>query len=573
MKNFFRSFSFFLKRYTKSTITAVILISLAGVVEAIGIMAFLPFLQIVFKDPSQTNTINPVIQNILDAAHLQPTFGVFALFIAAAIGLKAFILWLSMRYVSQQVAVIADDFRISFIKALTKADWAYFKLNSVGGILNSLTMETFRSSQAFLLTTRVLASVIQFSVYAVSALIVSWQVFVGGIIVGTVLVVMLWELVRSARRAGVVQTETERGMLSNIGDMLQGLKPLRAMALEEKFMPLAQEHSLKLRRSHFDQTFTKQCIRIFHEPLMVFSVLVGIYLITNFTNLGISEFALMGILFIRMLTSLNAAQGEYQSLVVQEGALWAFLDTVKNTERAKEQWPGTQAAPESVRTITFQDLGFSYGDRNILSGANIAIEPNKLTAFIGKSGSGKSTCLDLLAGFYLPETGKILADGTDISQFDLQSWRRKMGFVPQDVFLLNDTIFENIVVGRKFSEQQVWEAVEASGAKEFIDLLPQGIHAPVGENGRLLSGGQKQRIAIARAIIHHPQILLLDEATSALDAETEKKILKTLHDLTQHMSVICVSHNRRVIDFSDHVYEFRNGEILAKEPDAQKLAS
>ena len=131
------------------------------------------------------------------------------------------------------------------------------------------------------------------------------------------------------------------------------------------------------------------------------------------------------------------------------------------------------------------------------------------------------------------------------------------------MFLFNDSIIENVLVGRTgFTENDVWEALEKAGAKSFVEQLPKKLHHNVGENGRLLSGGQKQRIAIARAIIHKPQILLLDEATSALDAETEHVLMQTLVKLSTSMAVIFVSHNDAVKEYAQHIYKIENGQIL-----------
>ena len=141
--------------------------------------------------------------------------------------------------------------------------------------------------------------------------------------------------------------------------------------------------------------------------------------------------------------------------------------------------------------------------------------------------------------------------------------------MPQEVFLFNDSIYENIVMGRAgIGEAEVWAALTAAGARDFVEAKPEGLRAPVGENGRMLSGGQRQRIAIARAIVHKPQILILDEATSAVDHETEQVLLQTLRALTREMMVVFVSHNKGVIGVADHVYEIRDGRVRTAGKDA-----
>lgn len=563
MKAYSKTLTFFLVSYRKETIFVTFLLALAGLAEAVGVAAFLPFIKIVLDgnveyqdipfEPLRTFFLqNQIPLNIL-------TIGSF---IITAISFKAFILWYALKNVSEIVAHISMDLRQRFMKALLKANWRYFANTQMGVSLNAIVMETFRSSMAFMFCARFISATIQFLVYALSVLFLSWKIFLATAVVGALIALSLSFLIRVADKAGRSQTDLAKNMLEKMADMLQGFKSLRAMALENKFISILDNISYSLRRAQVDQMVSTQSLRVFYEPMMVIMAIAGLFLALNYGGLSGSELALMGVLFIRVLTSMNNMQAEYLKFIAEQSALWSLLETIEKTENADDLWRGVENSPQTIQKISMHNIGFSHGDKMIIKDVSIEFNPRTMTALIGQSGSGKTTLLDMLSGFYEPDSGFIKINDRDLSSIDLKSWRGSLGFVPQEVFLFNDTIAENIKVGRdRIADSEVWEALEKAGAKEFVSQLEDGIYAPVGENGRMLSGGQRQRIAIARAIVHKPKLLLLDEATSALDRETEERLLVTLQNLAKDMMIIFVSHNMIVQNYADKVYKIQNEKI------------
>ena len=563
MNGFIKAYRYFFERYPGRSVMVLALLILAGLAEAFGIMWFLPFLQVSLEGGLQNNIDIAPLRIFLDVTGLEPTFLTFGVLIVFALGAKAVILWLSMRYVSATVSKIAYDLRARLMQSLLRAQWNYFTGYTLGASLNALIKETYRSSTVFIAAARFLAGFIQFIIYAVSAALVSLMVFSGGIVIGLTLVFILWNLVAISKRAGRLQTVKEKSILTHMADMLQGIKPLRAMALEQKFKTALDDDSKKLETAQFQQLLASQSMSIFHEPLMVVAAIGGLYLIVTYTDLPASEIALMGILFFRMLTSMNIVQNQYQKVMVEESALSSLLEGIEETENREEHWPGTKPPPDSIETIRFENVHFSHGEMNVLRDVSLTLHPGSLSALIGPSGSGKTTAMDMICGFYRPDQGHILINGTDINAVNLSAWRGRIGFIPQEVFLFNSTIRDNILVGRSgLTDDDIWAALKQAGANDFVRAMDGGLDAPVGENGRKLSGGQRQRIAIARAIVHRPDILLLDEPTSALDKDTEQRLFETLKNLAGSMMILCISHNHAIQKYADHIYEIENGQIL-----------
>jgi ATP-binding cassette subfamily B protein/subfamily B ATP-binding cassette protein MsbA len=214
--------------------------------------------------------------------------------------------------------------------------------------------------------------------------------------------------------------------------------------------------------------------------------------------------------------------------------------------------------------ITFEDVSFSYpgSDAFALEEIHLEISPRETVALVGKSGSGKTTLCNLVARFYEPTSGRILLDGQDLAELDMDSYRNLIGIVEQDVFLFDGTLAANIAYGnRHATEEQIREAARIANAAEFIEVLPKGYQSVIGERGVKLSGGQRQRIAIARAVLADPKILILDEATSNLDTESERIIQAALANLMASRTCLVIAHRLSTIAHADRIVVLEHGRI------------
>lgn len=228
--------------------------------------------------------------------------------------------------------------------------------------------------------------------------------------------------------------------------------------------------------------------------------------------------------------------------------------------------------------IAFRNISFSYSPakalKEILTGINLSIEPNKITAIVGKSGSGKSSLLKLITRLYDPSQGQVLIDGQDIKNVKLESLRSKIAVVPQTPIIFSGTVSENVLLGRPdASDKEVEEACQSADALKFIVKLNKGLNTHLGQGGVNLSGGQAQRIAIARALIRKPKILLLDEPSSALDSESESAIMTTLDGLKSNMTIILVGHHLKAISRADRLIVIDNGKVVEHGTHKELLSS
>ncbi|MDZ7909617.1 MAG: ABC transporter ATP-binding protein [Gemmobacter sp.] len=296
----------------------------------------------------------------------------------------------------------------------------------------------------------------------------------------------------------------------------------------------------------------------------------GYVLAGSMTTGGFVGFLLLVGVFFRPLDKIAAVIETYPKGIA---GFRRYLDLLA-TEAEIADAPDARPAPALRGAIRFEDVGFAYDDtRPVLSGITLQVQPGETVAFVGASGAGKSTLLSLLPRFYEPTTGRISIDGLDLPQMTLESLRRQIGLVSQDVFLFGGTLRENIGYGRLgASDAEILEAARRAQLAPLIDTLPEGLETIVGERGVMLSGGQKQRVAIARAFLKNPPILILDEATSALDSETEREIQQALEALSAGRTTLVIAHRLGTIRNADRIVVMEQGRVVETGDHAQLLA-
>jgi len=225
------------------------------------------------------------------------------------------------------------------------------------------------------------------------------------------------------------------------------------------------------------------------------------------------------------------------------------------------------------KNLTIQNINFRYEDENVLKNFSLEVPKGKTIALVGQSGSGKSTIANLLTRFYDVNEGTIMIDGTDIKDMTMNSLRNLLGLVTQDSILFNDTIKNNILIGKEnATDEEIIEALKVANAYEFVKELPNGINTNIGDAGNKLSGGQKQRLNIARAVLKNPPIMILDEATSALDTESEKLVQVALENMMQNRTSIVIAHRLSTIQKADKIVVMKKGEIVEQGTHAELLA-
>jgi ATP-binding cassette subfamily C protein len=533
----------------------------AGLAEGIGIAGLLPLLEVGLSTGSEEPSgLSQIVEAALGRIGLEPTLGVLLLVVVIAMATKGLFRWLAMRQVGYVVARVAMDLRLRLIRALMKADWSYFATRPVGYFSNSISSEAHRSATAYRMACNALADLAQAGVYAVIVVLVSWKIALLAALAGGGIMLALGRLVDSAREAGQQQTILMRSMVARLTEALPGLKPLKAMGKEDYVLPLLESETRGFFKAQQRQVFASVSLISLQEPILVMVLAVGLFSVFTWTSTPFSTVLVLAFVFYRMVVGLNRVQARFQDMAVGESAFWSLMGHIKEAEAARETRSGALPAPPLESSLRFDEVGFWYNEGiPVLSGVNLEIPAGQFVALVGPSGSGKSTLADLVVGLLRPKQGRIMVDGVPLDAVDPIAWRRRIGYVPQDLLLFHDSILRNVSLGdESISREQVEKALRAAGAWDFVSKLPEGMDQQVGERGSLLSGGQRQRIAVARALVAEPELLVLDEATTALDPATEAAICETLAALKGRVTVLSISHQHAMREVADTVYELEN---------------
>ncbi len=309
--------------------------------------------------------------------------------------------------------------------------------------------------------------------------------------------------------------------------------------------------------------------------LVIMSVAIIMFLVMQMRATGtvaeLVAFVMASSMMPKPIRQLSEVYGNIQKGIAACENIFEQLDEELEDDH------GTIEQERVAGRIVFKGLEFSYSgsDRTVLKGIDLEIEPGETVAFVGRSGSGKTTITSLLLRFYNPTAGEITVDGVPVQDYKLTNLREQIALVGQNTTLFNDTVARNIAYGSlgKKDEAQIIQAAQAAHAMEFIRGMDDGINTLIGEDGVLLSGGQRQRLAIARAFLKDAPILILDEATSSLDTESERNIQEALKDLTQGRTTLVVAHRLSTIEGADRIVVLKDGCIVESGKHEELLAS
>lgn len=557
-----KTFVYFAKAYPTRGAFVVLSLVVAGLLEGIGVMALLPLVALLTEQTTdQSGIIFEFIQTVFSTFSITPTVASLLLFIVALIVLKAFITMLAMIQVAYTSAHVCTDLRLAYLNSALKSSWAYFVGLQSGASANALGTEAQRSTLAFTQGCYVLSWSIQVIVYTALAFMISYPLTLYAVLAGIIMVSILSFLVRMGRRAGNEQTRILNSVLARITDTLYGAKPLKAMGKTDNLLSMMKSDVLILQSAQRRVNVASHAVRVLSEPIMVIFVAIGIYAILTFGQLPVAELLFLSLLFLRMVMKISAVQDAYLSMAANESAMWSLKSKIDKA-RALTPHENGRLPPTLQKGIALENVSFAYDQNVIIRDVSLSLPTTGFFVIFGPSGEGKTTLLDLVIGLHQPLAGEIRIDGVPLPSIDIEQWRHKIGYVPQDVLLFHDTVKNNVTLNDpRITDEEVVEALKTADALGFVEKMENGLETVVGERGAKISGGQRQRIAISRALIGNPPLLILDEATSALDKNTEQDILETVKRLSKNTLVLCISHNPQSIRMADKVFKMKSGAL------------
>lgn len=413
-----------------------------------------------------------------------------------------------------------------------------------------------------------------------------------GVLLGLLILVFQKLYKKRLLRRGELNREYEAQVNKWIQQAFGGIKEVKVMNREEFFF---REYD-KAYQGRVHSEYSYHTMVAIPKPIIeaaAMGSMLGAAFLKIATGVNLAYFIPTLSLFVvaayRLLPSFNRITEYMGTIAYQMPAVTAIYEHLREIEEEEEkrsvgsgETKGTKSNADSSLTgtmgkialgdgIWIKDLSYRYpnADRLVLNHLNLSIRTNTSAAFIGQSGAGKTTLADLILGVLEPSSGDILAGGTRISD-DLSRWHQTIGYVPQNIYLLDDTIEANIAFGipkEQIDHARIEKAIDRAQLRKTIEELPEGTQTVVGERGIRFSGGQRQRIGIARALYAEPEVLVLDEATSALDNETEAAVMESIDALHGEMTLIIIAHRLSTIQNCDVVYEIADGKAVCRAKD------
>jgi len=371
----------------------------------------------------------------------------------------------------------------------------------------------------------------------------------------------------SAQHHGQIRRDALGSKLRVLQDCFNGIKEIRISGREQIFFERFGFENTRYATASSRFLYLKQLPAYFLEIIVIGSLGLLVIVLTirgSSPSDSVTTLAIFGAAAFRVLPSLNRVITAFQNLRFGSSTLDSVIEAFEFVE-VRDLSAQTEMAFE--KQIAFLNVGFSYGPDSdeAIRDVNFTIEKGSNVGIIGKSGAGKSTIIDLLLGLNSATSGRIQVDGVDIATC-LSAWRKNIGYVPQNVYISDLTIKENIAFGvpmDDIDERKLVAAIEMAQLETFISNLADGVNSRVGENGLQVSGGERQRIGIARALYSNPKVLILDEPTSSLDVETEVDLLRQIENLNKIMTVITITHRVKNVENCDKVLLISEGRIAA----------
>ncbi|ENO2574485.1 ABC-type lipopolysaccharide transporter PglK [Campylobacter jejuni] len=363
------------------------------------------------------------------------------------------------------------------------------------------------------------------------------------------------------KKAGVRREEAMKNFFEILNTNLNNFKFIKLKTKEDGVLSLFKAQSEAFSKANITNESVAAVPRIYLEGIgfCVLVFIVVFLVLKNESDISgiLSTISIFVLALYRLMPSANRIITSYHDLLYYHSS----LDIIYQNLRQEEENLGEEKLSFN-QELKIYNLSFGYeGKKYLFKNLNLNIKKGEKIAFIGESGCGKSTLVDLIIGLLKPKEGQILIDEQELNANNTKNYRQKIGYIPQNIYLFNDSIVKNITFGDAVDEEKLNRVIKQANLEHFIKNLSQGVQTKVGDGGSNLSGGQKQRIAIARALYLEPEILVLDEATSALDTQSEAKIMDEIYKISKDKTMIIIAHRLSTITQCDKVYRLEHGKL------------
>ncbi len=575
--NVLQQLNYLLTKKTKRTLVLVVIMSVVGsAAELLGVTIVLPIVELAMDQGSGEGRLASILRDITGANTKEELLiWMIVITIAVYIIKNIYVCYMYSRQFKFAAAVKRET-ATRLMNSYLSRPYSFFLSKNSSELIRSVGTDTGQLFQLLfnLLTifSNALTAICIIVFLASTNLAMTITV---GVILGTCLMVIVFGLQKINRRNGEINLQLHGFLIKHLQQAFEGIKEIKIMNTEDYFIDTYASTFRSSTDMEVKYSLINTMPKYLIESFAVIAVLgfLGMNILFNPNYLELlPQLAAFCVAAFKLLPSVNAIYASFNSVVYYKASIDVVYNDIKLAEEcdAENEFANDNNSDlQFENDIRLENVSFRYegSERDVLSGINIDIKKGQSVALVGASGGGKTTTADIILSLLSPTSGRVLVDGVDIKA-NKKAWRDKFGYIPQGIYLIDDSIRRNVAFGvpeNLIDDTRVWGALKEAQLEDFVRSLPEGIDTEVGERGARISGGQKQRIGIARALYRNPEILVFDEATSALDNETEKEVMAAIDGLQGTKTIIMIAHRLSTIENCDVVYKVESGNIEKTE--------
>jgi ATP-binding cassette subfamily C protein len=560
LKMFWRAFG----SYRYQILFLISISFLGSLFESIGINSIIPLFSFVVKNQNQaTDLVSKYTQVFFDFMHIPYELKYLLVMIAILFTAKSIMTFFT-NYITDRIRTdYVKKTRNKLFNLTLHSNWTYLSKQKIGYLEKVLMVDINTYSALLSYTSSSIILIINAGIYSLVAFSISPSVTLITIATGGIFFLVSKPLVYRVRVVSHQSANLLKKIANQINESMLGMKTVKAMNLENSVVSRLQTNFEDLKNIEMRVSVLSSITYVITQPLSVL-LIIGLFAFSyKLTDFNFASFAVIVYAINKIFTYVQDGQARIQNI----NALFPFLKTAYEYENQaienQERFSGLNKI-DFTKDIIFKNVSFKYSaEHHTLSDINLKIEPGTITGIIGPSGAGKTTLVDLLLGLINTSEGEIMIGDHDVKTISRDSWRNKIGYVSQDIFLINDTIENNIkLYNPQISNEDMINASKIANIYDFVIKQPHGFQTPVGERGMEVSGGQRQRIALARVLARNPKLIILDEATSALDNESEKMVQRAIEELRGKITVVIIAHRPSTVINSDKIIVLKSGKIV-----------
>ncbi len=564
--SFLGYFQFFYKIVRYRLYVAVFLSIIVSVLDGVGLAMLMPLLQAVeggAGDPEQSMGQLHHITTLLTNMGLPLTLNIVLIVLVFLFTLKGIVKFLEQVYRVRLQHFFMKRVRYYLIANLQNLSYQGYLGLDAGKIQNTFISEVFRTSEAIKNYLRWSQSLLMLFTYVALAVLANYQFAFLVATAAGVSNLIYKTIYKRIKKASLEISIKGDDFNSYIIEAIHYFKYLKSTNYLNTFSKKLRKVVDNTQHLHRKMGYYSAITTGIREPMVVLIVVFVIYIQINWMGGNLGSIVLSLLLFYRGLNFLMNLQTEWQNFLYNVGALQTVSEVSHNMQKMHEE-QGQEIFSSIKNNIELKNVSFSYNNNEVIKNVSAILPKNKTMALVGVSGSGKTTLVNIILGLIHPLKGEVLIDDKSLEQFNLDSYRSKIGYISQEPVVFNDTIFNNITFWADPNPENIiwfWEVIHLASLTDFIQQQDKKENAFLGDNGILISGGQKQRISIARELYKKSEILILDEATSALDSETELVIQENIENLHGYYTMIIIAHRLSTIKKADVIYLIENGSF------------